>query len=223
MKQQEKVEEIPSNTAITQKEKEMELERQKCEFRWERNIKMINDKLGELDLSSFSLKGLNEELQNLFDTCGTVKGHHIVDKDTPVQLINGVDIANLKLGELMIFIKKRANTEKFAGTGFNFQTLSIEKFNENPFLHPLAKALGITKMDDKWLENHSFLTVENYDRLNKGEIIGEATGFWNTTIEKAIVDLKDYTKVKKLVYQNGKAIVVSLYVTEFTPIVEAII
>lgn len=212
-----KIEPEQSNSLPLEEEKLAEQARQRAEFRWEGNRKIINTTLNKIDLSAYTITNLSKELNTLFDTYGTVKKKHLIDKDTPIQLINGgVDSADLTLGELMVFLKAREEKEPFQDQGLQFQTLLIKKYNENPFLHPLAKALNITKLDDEWLASHSFLTPAVYDLISKGKIVNSSFGMWNTDLEKAVIDFQNYKKVKKLVYQEGKALVVNLYANELS-------
>lgn len=215
-----KIEPEQSSFAPSTEEKLAERARQRAEFRWEGNRKIINTALNKIDLSAYTITNLSKELNTLFDTYGTVKQKHLIDKDTPIQLINGVDAADLTLGELMVFLKAREEKEPFQDQGLQFQTLVIKKYNENPFLHPLAKALNITKLDDEWLASHSFLTPAVYDLISKGKIVNSSLGMWNTDLEKAVIDFQNYKKVKKLVYQEGKALVVNLYANELPTLSE---
>jgi len=207
-------------TAPDQNLKLKEEQRQIAEFKWENNIKTIDKTLNQLDLSAYTVSNLSKQLDKLFQDNGIVDKKHIVDKDTKIQLINGVDTSDLTLGELMSFLKERTDKEQYYDKGLQFQTLVIKKYNDNPFLHPLAKSLNIDKMSDEWLETHAFITPEVYDLINKGFLFGDKDnfGFWNTDFEKAHKDLSKYKKVRKLVYRDGKAYITTVYESNFVPV-----
>lgn len=202
---------IDTTAPETLTEKQSEQQRQKLEFRWNEQIKAINKKLLNTDLSSFTLAGLDKELTTLFDSFGIVKGKQLVDENTKIQLINGVDTSDLTLGELMKFVKAKAGNDEYTHTGFAFQRLVILKFNENPYLHPLAKSLNIDTISEDYLEENSFMTKEAFDFLSKGFLMEQEFGLWNTNIEKAHKDLTKYKKVRKLIYRDGKAFITTVY------------
>jgi len=212
------VETTPTKPPVTENQKVNEQQRQRDEFRWENNVRELKNKLKNIDLSTYVLSRLYKVLDDLFNSYSVVKGKSIVNKDTPVQLINGVDTVDLPLGELMKFIKEKAKQTQDENIGFGFQSLVITKYNDNPYLHPLAKSLSIEKMSDEWLESHSFIIPEVYDLISKGFVLDGDLGFWNTDFEKAHKDLSKYKKVRKLVYRDGKSYIMTVYENNLVPV-----
>ncbi len=202
----------------TQDLKLSEQERQRAEFRWYENQKSLVKGFNGLNLNTLTLNNLHKCIDSILQSYGSVKNEKLVADDSIVKLVKGEESTDVKLGELVDFVKSKANNPDFATVGLGFDKMVVDDFRDNPFLHPLAKGLNITTMTDDWLTTHSFLTPEVYDFIEKGFLVEGDTGMWNTDLEKARKDLSKYKKVRKLVYRDGKSYITTVYESNFVPV-----